>query len=87
MEGDANGVQLSGLCNKVDESKYEEIIPLFFNKMNRIVTHEIIQHKINEYKDKGRAIYVITPHNIYIQDQDYFKNNRVDKRIEVILNK
>ncbi len=85
QEEDPNGIQIKGVVDKLSESKYQEVISLFYKKDEKEVTPKIIADKIKEYKDNERAIFQIKPTEVYIQDKEYFKEHRVDKRIPIKL--
>ena len=84
-EGDANGLQIKGEAYQLPKSRYKEVISLFYRKNGIEATPEMIDGKIKEYEDKERAIFQIKPTEIYIQDREYFKEHRVDKRVKINL--
>ena len=84
-EGVANGIQIWGEATKVDRSNYPDIIKMFCNKLDKPVTVDIIDEKIDEYKNNDRYIFKIDPLEVYIQDTDYFKEYKIDKRIMIDL--
>lgn len=83
LEGQANGIQIKGKSKKLNVNYYKNILKLFIKKMNKIVTDEEINQKIQEYKENNRAIFKIKILDLYIQDNAYFKEHHVDKRIRV----
>ena len=85
-EGDANGVQIKGEAIKIPISKYPDVLKLFWEKTRKkVITEDEIQQKINEYENNKRSIFQIVPKEIYVQDQEYFKKYRIDKRVRIDL--
>ena len=82
-EGNANGIQIKGTGSKVPIEKYFEIIPLFCRKMGIEPTANVINNKIEEYNKNERAIYRVKPSEYYIQDSEYFKKHKIDRRIRI----
>jgi uncharacterized protein YhbP (UPF0306 family) len=79
VEGNAQGVQIKGECYIVPREEYADVIKFFTKKLNQ----DINEDTINRFDGTPRKIFRIIVHKIYIQDQDYWKKNRIDKRIKI----
>lgn len=85
-EGDgANGLQIKGVAYQISKSRYQEVISLFYEKNGIKATPDMIAGKIKEYGDKERVIFQIKPTEVYVQDREYFKEHRVDNRVQINL--
>ena len=81
--GDANGIQMSGTVELIPISNWNNIIQGSYQKMGIELTSQQIDNKIEEYKQNDRAVFKVIIDESYIQDREFFKKHRTDKRIRV----
>lgn len=85
-EGTGNGVQIKAKAGLVDEREYPKVMEYFQRKLFPD-EEERAKHPINpkEYSGTVRRIFKIEPLKCYVQDTEYWKVKKIDRRIEVKL--
>lgn len=81
LEGDANGLQMSGTAKAVEIDDYPRVLGLIFKKLK--IPNGNVQAKIQEYTEKNRGIFKVTPEVFYLQDPNHWLLKRIDRRIRV----